>query len=367
MLYHYLKGNILHLSPLVIERILRNADKTSKNGKFDHFFYITLFDDKMLYFHNDVRSIYDDLFRKYDINNYMFIDSKYLFFKTFFNLNGKIFFHGSTSPFWMQLLLYTILIILRLDEKAKKVTLVCWGETDFYNHGKKYSTFIQKIFSQIFNHINALVALSPGDMHLIEKLYPTANCENIPYIASREIKRKEKKGRNINIMISHSGWPHNQHFYSFELLSSYAFENIDVFCPLCYGDKVYIEDVIKRGKEIFGDKFHYFVDLKSTEEYDDFLHSIDVYVSAAAIQTGLYALMTTMLSGAKAYITGNLYSSMKEYGFIVNDLKTLSDLPFEQFATVLDSESYNHNVNVYSFKYVNVEELQGKWKRIYSE
>ena len=53
MLYHYLKGNILHLSPLVIERILRNADKTSKNGKFDHFFYITLFDDKMLYFHNE--------------------------------------------------------------------------------------------------------------------------------------------------------------------------------------------------------------------------------------------------------------------------------------------------------------------------
>ena len=159
----------------------------------------------------------------------------------------------------------------------------------------------------------------------------------------------------------------NMVFIVSSMLSSYAFENIDVFCPLCYGDKVYIEDVIKRGKEIFGDKFHYFVDLKSTEEYDDFLHSIDVYVSAAAIQTGLYALMTTMLSGAKAYITGNLYSSMKEYGFIVNDLKTLSDLPFEQFATVLDSESYNHNVNVYSFKYVNVEELQGKWKRIYSE
>lgn len=134
MLYHYLKGNILHLSPLVIERILKNADKTNDNGKHDHFFYITLFDEKMLYAHDDLRIVYKNLFNKYRITHYEFVDSKFLFYKTFFkvNLRDKIFFHGSTSPYWMQLLLYVILIIFNLKKKTKQISLICWGETDFY-------------------------------------------------------------------------------------------------------------------------------------------------------------------------------------------------------------------------------------------
>lgn len=203
-------------------------------------------------------------------------------------------------------------------------------------------------------------------MHLMQELYPRANSINIPYIADRDIIRKKINGGSVNIMVSHSGWPHNRHHMSFELLTSFASENIKIICPLCYGEKKYIEDVVKEGKSVFGEKFNYFTELKSAEEYDELLHSIDIYVSAASIQTGLYALMTTIVSGAKVYITGNLYDSMREYGFIVNNFNALLDLSYERFSTELDDKSYEQNVNIYSSRYINIGELQEKWKYLYS-
>lgn len=367
MIYHFFKGNILHLSPSIIESILKNAKDTNKGGMQEHFFYISQFDSKMLYKY-DINP-YEEVFKRYGTEKYKYIKSKLQFIYIILSLssNDRIFFHGSSSPYMLQLFIYSILYMFRLKKKAGIITMVSWGESDFYYHGRKYISYIvQSLFHHVFPLLRYLLTISPGDTKLAMSLYPNVNVLQVPYIPNREVIRIPRVAKTLNIMISHSGWPHNNHLHSFDLIAQFAHEDILVICPLCYGDPEYIKTVIAKGKEVFGNKFTYFPDLKPESEYTDFLRTVDVYVTTAPIQTGLFALMTVVVNGGRVYVTGNLLYSMKEYGFHINDIDEIKGMSFKEFSLKPTEEEYQHNISIYCSKYSNMSELQQKWNYVYS-
>lgn len=367
MNYHFFKGNVLHLSPSIMEGILKNANETNGGGIKEHFFYISLFDSKMLYNYRD--SSYEKMFASYGFTKFEYIKSKVRFIYILLSLKSgdNVFFHGCPSPYYLQLLLYIIMIVFGLKRKAKSMSMICWGESDFYysRHGV-ISMCVQYIYGLIFPKLKSLITISPGDTALAKKLYPNASIIEAPYFSDREIVYSQVEKDELTIMVSHSGWPHNNHIQSFNLLSKFSKNNIRVICPLCYGDKEYINYVVEKGKSIFGDKFSYFTDLKSKDEYIDFLRTVDIYITSASIQTGLFALMTIITSGGKVFLTGNLLYSMNQYGFVVEDLNKIGEYSFNELSQKITKEEYNLNISVYVSKYSNLKDLQQKWKNIYS-
>ena len=369
MVYHFFNGNIQHLSPHIIGNILQYADKIS-NGIEEHFFYITFCSDKMLYKAKEIDEAYTDLFKKYNVTKYKYIFSKCALMKEFLNIPNQdlIIFHGCASSYSWQLLMYLILLVFRMKKKMRRISLVCWGETDFHYSNKTITAkVINYIFQSIFPNIRHIITLSSGDKAKASKLYPTASVTEIQYISQAKPVRVQKQDKTIQIMVSHSGWPHNNHFYSFDLLSKYKDYDMKIICPLCYGDEKYIKAVITKGKALYGDKFSYFTELKSREEYSKLISSIDVYVSAAEIQTGISALTRTLLCGGVVYATGNLLHSMQGYGFILFDIDDIKHLKFEEFSKKLSDKEFKQNVFVYTEKYKNLHDLQIKWKLIFSE
>ena len=215
--------------------------------------------------------------------------------------------------------------------------------------------------------MDTLITLSPGDEELCKQLHPEVRCVLVPYISEYQMSNIEKKDEGTTrIMISHSGWIHNNHLKVFDLLKKYKDEDIQIICPLCYGEDEYIDQIIKTGIAYFGEKFTYFKDLKPKEEYEKIIKSLHIYITASPIQTGLYALITSIVYGAKIFITGNLLYSMNSYGFLVHDLQSIAEMDYSEFSTQLTEEQILYNTKIFKEKYANLSVVLNDWKSIYS-
>jgi hypothetical protein len=165
-------------------------------------------------------------------------------------------------------------------------------------------------------------------------------------------------------MISHSSFSHNNHLEIFKLLSRFKNENIQIICPLSYGNEEYRKTVIENGNQLFEDKFKYFDKLIPRKEYNSLLASIDIFISNAVIQTGLYVANFCICTGKKVYLRENNYNWMVHLGFKINNVSELKDISFSDFVEPLNNEWLFHNDYLASQIYTSNRTVND-WKLIY--
>jgi len=134
-------------------------------------------------------------------------------------------------------------------------------------------------------------------------------------------------------MISHSGFEQNNHIQTFKLLERFKNENIQIICPLSYGNSDYVKNVIAEGERIFKEKFIYFLDLLPRNDYINLLASIDIFIANTSVQTSLYVIHFGLCIGMKMYLSGNNYNSIKLLGFKTNHVKELDTISFVEFTS----------------------------------
>ncbi|RHV92932.1 TDP-N-acetylfucosamine:lipid II N-acetylfucosaminyltransferase [Culturomica massiliensis] len=368
MIYHVFKGYIYHLSPSIINSILNHAGETSKNGIKDHFFYISFTQSKTA-LKTPNEAVFKEIFSKYQFNNYKFITEKTDLLKIINKKNKKndsYIFHNSCVPYRYQLLFYFKIWFYRIP----RATLVCWGECDFIisSFFKKHLWLFRLLFGWLFRSLAYIITLSQADYESCKKIHRKTNVLFLEYFNDTVTALRTnhlKKAPYITIMISHSGWEHNRHHESFEKILKFKDEDIRIICPLCYGNQEYIESVISKGKQMFGDKFTYFTELKPREEYIQLIRTIDVYITSAANQTGLFAAYTSVLSGAKVYATGNILSSFRSYGINIQDINDLTAEQFDLFKEKVSDNVYQKNIQAYE-KLKNTDFKTKQWQIIFN-
>lgn len=370
MVYHFFSGKYLHLSPQLMDSILLNANRTNKKGKSDVYIIIEntgqkIFGDK------DCVTVYTEIAQKHHFTNLEFINSRWLLLLRIFMIgkNDRIVFHSSLGP-KIVTIVNILIYLLGLKKKAASICYVCWGgDFGYCNKLNKCDTYIEKFITFVYEKVwpwyGYIIALTVADKKILLEIYKSNNIVNLPYIAKRiDYFPMKKKAFPIRIMVSHSGWEHNRHIESFNLLKRFKDEDILIICPLCYGDPIYINDVIYTGKRIFGEKFYYFTDLMSPEEYFHFILQNHIYISGAENQTGLGALLGNMRGNAKLYLRGNLYISFKEEGFDIFDYNEIENMTFEEFVKPNSDIIFRRNIEVYNKK--RIDECIEGWKDVYN-
>lgn len=365
MIYHIFNGRVLHLTPGLIENTIKTSKVICKKQDTQHFFCVIMIGDRMLY-RNVNENPYIGIFRKYNHTNYSLIYEDKEYYKLMLSLkdDDRIIYHS--NPLRRFFIFTNSFFFLFRRKLLNHSSFVCWGGDyliydDTIRH--KITAYVKRLF---FNRYHTIIALSYDDQAEVKKMYPKATVICANYAGPIRHLMEKTPHDKFHVVVSHSGWPHNNHIHSFDLLKRYA-GKIMITCPLCYGNPTTIENIINKGKEIFGNDFHYFKDLKSKEEYAKFMSGVDAYVTSAEVQTGLGAVGYAMLGGAKIFVKSNLYNFFSNRGCVIYNTESIANLSLEQFTECQPREYSLKNVDILNSNNKPDSENFKKWQKIYEE
>jgi len=213
------------------------------------------------------------------------------------NKKEKIIIHGLFDP-------KLILILLLQPWLLKKCYWVMWGG-DFYFPKKQ--SWIKK---QVIKKMGHFITYIKGDYELAQEWYGANGkyheCFMYPSNLYKEYDVKEKSTSTINIQVGNSADPSNNHLEVLDKLVKYKNENIKIFVPLSYGDEKYANEVIAKGKELFGNSFIALTDFMAFDKYLDFLGDIDIAIFAHRRQQAMGNTITLLGLGKKVYIRSDV-------------------------------------------------------------
>lgn len=215
-------------------------------------------------------------FGKYNLFFYIFVYIKSLF-------SNKVVFHSLLD-------IRLVCMLLLNPWLLKKSYWVIWGG-DLYCFKSqlktKYWCIKEFIRRPVLKNIPNAVTNTDGDIALLKKWYKNSHVKyhkclvypsNIFSEKLPNIYDYTNKKRKLNLLVGNSGIVTNNHKDIFDWLKAEGPYEFDIYCPLSYGQKDYIEEVIKLGESYFDKKFYFNKNLISFKEYIEFLSTIDICV-----------------------------------------------------------------------------------------
>lgn len=278
------------------------------------------------------------------LNNY-YVNNSIREFKKIDFENAKVYLH---SAFWGKCLRNALKSIMDKDESYS--SWICWGADGLKDKMDSESVDIVK-------KINTHYA-SNARIKEVSDLYGVKVCETCAqyaYIPNESLSNECANIENMRILLGHSATFEDMHADGFEVLSKYKDNDIEIYAPMSYGSIEYRDEVITKGKEIFGEKFIPLLNFMHTSEYFKFLKTIDIAVFP--MKRGMAGTTLKYLSVLRKPVFGHI-SKLKDFyemfSIEYKEIDKLNQLSYDKLynkyhckSKDIDSELEMYNYNIF--------------------
>ncbi|WP_029232402.1 TDP-N-acetylfucosamine:lipid II N-acetylfucosaminyltransferase [Butyrivibrio sp. VCB2006] len=231
----------------------------------------------------------------------------------------------------------------------------------------------KKRFVSCLEEIKACIFLTPLEYKEYVRIFGT---EKEHYVAAMPYDPEDyccdytlfiskEKNSALRIIVGNSASSENEHERVFDLLSPFNDQDILIICPLVYGDEEYKEDVIAKGKKIFGNKFLPVTEWSNLKQYHYFLGTMDIGIFAMKRQQAMGNILALLKMGKKIYLEKdglNYRHFTKNYGFYCYDIGELDDMRFVDFAYI-DKEIARTNMEI-GLRDNPIDNMVMEWKKV---
>lgn len=113
------------------------------------------------------------------------------------------------------------------------------------------------------------------------------------------------KGK-ISILLGNSSNPSNHHLEILNLLTTLPCANeIELICPLSYGDELHAGRVEEKGIETFGTRFRALREFLAPDQYNELLYSVDLAIMNHDRQQALGNIFMLLFIGKNVFLRGD--------------------------------------------------------------
>ena len=131
------------------------------------------------------------------------------------------------------------------------------------------------------------------------------------------------------ILVGNSASMSNNHLEALAHIKEQDDGKIEIICPLSYGGKKkYVNQVLQKGKALFGERFHPLIDFMPLDKYNQILKKVDVAFFNHKRQEAFSNTLTLMSMGKKIYIRpeSTLWDYFQKKGIAVHNSCDLEDV-----------------------------------------
>ncbi len=289
------------------------------------------------------------------------------------NKYDKIILHSLLSP--------KLLLMLFLQPWIlKKCYWVIWG-ADLYYYRDREKNMILNIYETlrrvVIKRIGNLCTLVKGDYDLAKKWYNAGgkyykaiypNFEKINYM--NKIISKEgyfsRENPKLRIVVGNSASSTNNHLAVLDILKRFKNKNIEIICPLSYGDMEYANKVKTYGIQIFNEKFVALNEFMDMKDYIKFLSDTDVGIYNLDRQQGLGNIYAMLNLGKKVILRKGttMWKEINKMGFDVFDIDYLEKCTFQDLG-IIQKQSVYKNIEI-SKKRTDKWNFMNIWEKIFN-
>lgn len=279
----------------------------------------------------------------------------------------KIFLHGLSSP--------PIVIILFIQPwLLKKCNWCVWGgDLYYYKYRKKSfkSDVYERLRKFVIKNMGGLITHVKGDYELAQKWYGAKGKYYYSFMYPSNLykeydlsKAKRDYGKTY-IKVGNSADPSNNYLEVLKKLERYKDKDIEIICPLSYGNPgnpEYRDLVISEGKKIFGDKFIPLTEFLSFKEYLALLAKVDIAIFNHHRQQAMGSITTLLGLGKKVYIRDDIttWDFCLDHGLKVFS----SNGDFDDLFEEMDEDIRLKNIENIRNKF-SEEKLKNDWSKIF--
>ena len=238
---------------------------------------------------------------------------------------------------------------------GQKMVWLCWGSDSLYDAD---SDIVKNVLQKVGKSYCALPRIE--NIKNRYKINAQENMATYCYIQNKNQSAMLKEKNSVNILLGHSAIPEMQHIYGMQLLYPYRNEDIQIYCPLSYGDRTYAKQVMEKGKEMFGDKFVPLLDFIVTDAYYAFLSEIDIAVFPMTRFFAGTTLSYLNAVGKKIYVNKHLVEYCKDIGITADDIEIVGKQQYLEFI----QNDYAKCIQQEEIDKLNKSVVQG-WKNIF--
>ena len=272
------------------------------------------------------------------------------------------------------------LFLLCNKELCKKSSWVIWGG-DLYNYFISRMSIKHKIFNfwvkkNVIKHLRLIIGIESDFNVLKSKYTTTAEYALALYpppskvYCLNEFTKSVKCDSNNKvkkILVAHSANKTNNHQKIFKSLLPYRSQNIEILCPLSYGDLENTSCVEKLGYSLFGGKFKPLKRFMDPGEFSRLLSGLDVAVFAADRQVAVGIITTLISLGKKIYYKKEVspYSFYEANNIKLFDAKLVGHESFEGFIEMSPEDKLANIKNINAIYEPN--NIVSMWRSVFAK
>ncbi|MBQ3665588.1 MAG: TDP-N-acetylfucosamine:lipid II N-acetylfucosaminyltransferase [Lachnospiraceae bacterium] len=221
--------------------------------------------------------------------------------------SDKIIIHSLASPVLLLMLMFHMKV-------TEKFYWVIWGKDLYFTQCMNMKNPLLKLYEGVrkkaLKNIKHIITNVEADYNLAVEWYKMdaelilAKGMSYPYNSdvNEEVEIVFKEKLNT-VLLGNSASVSNHHLEALDLLKANDNKKMTITCPLSYGgSEKYVEKVVKKGKELFGDRFIPVKDFMPLEEYNQMINGLDIAFFYHDRQEAFSNTLTLLGSGKKIYI-----------------------------------------------------------------
>lgn len=237
----------------------------------------------------------------------------------------KIIIHSLASPFLLFLLMFNFKV-------TQKFYWIIWGKDLYFKQCVNMKKPINRLYEffrrKALKNVKHVITNVEADYELAVQWYGL-DAELVyvegtayPYNSKDAIMDIKHKNKLNKILLGNSASVSNNHLQALEKLKKQDNGEMTITAPLSYGsNEKYINTVIEKGKELFGDRFIPIVDFMPLDEYNKILCDMDVAFFFHDRQEAFCNTLTLLGNGKKVYLRteSTLWDYFKQKNMIVHN------------------------------------------------
>lgn len=213
---------------------------------------------------------------------------------------------------------------------GKKMIWICWGGDIYFDE----NSFVAKEILEKISYGSAAKYRIDNIVQkckIIMKETNVARYAYIPHEIEMDGETISDEQRTVNILLGHYAAEDNNLEYGLDILYKFRDNGIKIYCTLSYGIEGYRDKIIKKGKQMFGDKFIPITDYMELDKYWKFLESIDVAIYPMIRFGAATTLSYLNLLGKKIYMMKDMAAISLGKGIYVEDIDKIKEQGWEEF------------------------------------